>query len=148
MLNNHWQCWLLPLGGAKDEGEDAQDLRRTESDSILKKVSVSLSVCCHRVQIWRESQFQSWKSLNFLTIRCILISQNKAKLEVCSQNYFAVAKILTWRSLQISCIPLWHRLSTICLQISWSMCLIMHHYWNAKVNYNLTPILAMDWCII
>uniref|UniRef100_A0A8C6N8K6 Uncharacterized protein n=1 Tax=Melopsittacus undulatus TaxID=13146 RepID=A0A8C6N8K6_MELUD len=29
--------------GAKDEGEDAQDLRRTESDSILKKVSLSLS---------------------------------------------------------------------------------------------------------
>uniref|UniRef100_A0A663N524 A-kinase anchoring protein 13 n=1 Tax=Athene cunicularia TaxID=194338 RepID=A0A663N524_ATHCN len=29
--------------GAKDEGEDAQDLRRTESDSILKKVSLDLS---------------------------------------------------------------------------------------------------------
>uniref|UniRef100_A0A672V4L2 A-kinase anchoring protein 13 n=1 Tax=Strigops habroptila TaxID=2489341 RepID=A0A672V4L2_STRHB len=29
--------------GAKDEGEDAQDLRRTESDSILKKVSLGLS---------------------------------------------------------------------------------------------------------
>uniref|UniRef100_A0A8C3GK05 A-kinase anchoring protein 13 n=1 Tax=Cairina moschata TaxID=8855 RepID=A0A8C3GK05_CAIMO len=31
--------------GVKDEGDDAQDLRRTESDSILKKVSLGLSVC-------------------------------------------------------------------------------------------------------
>uniref|UniRef100_A0A8D0EP17 A-kinase anchoring protein 13 n=1 Tax=Strix occidentalis caurina TaxID=311401 RepID=A0A8D0EP17_STROC len=30
--------------GAKDEGEDAQDLRRTESDSILKKVGLSAGV--------------------------------------------------------------------------------------------------------
>uniref|UniRef100_A0A8B9R6U2 A-kinase anchoring protein 13 n=1 Tax=Anas platyrhynchos TaxID=8839 RepID=A0A8B9R6U2_ANAPL len=29
--------------GVKDEGDDAQDLRRTESDSILKKVSLDLS---------------------------------------------------------------------------------------------------------
>lgn len=47
MLNNQFQCWLLPLGGVKDEGDDAQDLRRTESDSILKKVSLDLSVCYH-----------------------------------------------------------------------------------------------------
>uniref|UniRef100_A0A8C5XAC1 A-kinase anchoring protein 13 n=1 Tax=Malurus cyaneus samueli TaxID=2593467 RepID=A0A8C5XAC1_9PASS len=31
-------------GGAKDEGDDAQDLRRTESDSILKKVQLCLWV--------------------------------------------------------------------------------------------------------
>lgn len=47
MMNNQCECWLLPLGGAKDEGDDAQDLRRTESDSILKKVSLGLSLCCH-----------------------------------------------------------------------------------------------------
>ncbi|XP_061227298.1 A-kinase anchor protein 13 isoform X15 [Neopsephotus bourkii] len=31
------RTWRRREGGAKDEGEDAQDLRRTESDSILKK---------------------------------------------------------------------------------------------------------------
>ncbi|XP_040456021.1 A-kinase anchor protein 13 isoform X2 [Falco naumanni] len=31
------RTWHRREGGAKDEGEDAQDLRRTESDSILKK---------------------------------------------------------------------------------------------------------------
>uniref|UniRef100_A0A8C5UIH5 A-kinase anchoring protein 13 n=1 Tax=Malurus cyaneus samueli TaxID=2593467 RepID=A0A8C5UIH5_9PASS len=32
-------------GGAKDEGDDAQDLRRTESDSILKKRKLPWSLC-------------------------------------------------------------------------------------------------------
>ncbi|XP_071670114.1 A-kinase anchor protein 13 isoform X6 [Patagioenas fasciata] len=31
------RTWCRREGGAKDEGDDAQDLRRTESDSILKK---------------------------------------------------------------------------------------------------------------
>ncbi|XP_032926227.1 A-kinase anchor protein 13 isoform X12 [Catharus ustulatus] len=31
------RTWRRRAGGAKDEGDDAQDLRRTESDSILKK---------------------------------------------------------------------------------------------------------------
>ncbi|XP_051652641.1 A-kinase anchor protein 13 isoform X1 [Manacus candei] len=31
------RTWRRREGGAKDEGDDAQDLRRTESDSILKK---------------------------------------------------------------------------------------------------------------
>ncbi|KAM9532803.1 A-kinase anchor protein 13 isoform 11-T13 [Guaruba guarouba] len=31
------RTWRRTEGGAKDEGDDAQDLRRTESDSILKK---------------------------------------------------------------------------------------------------------------
>ncbi|XP_042659797.1 A-kinase anchor protein 13 isoform X3 [Tyto alba] len=31
------RTWHRKEGGAKDEGDDAQDLRRTESDSILKK---------------------------------------------------------------------------------------------------------------
>lgn len=44
---------LLPLlfvflsGGDKDESEDSVgDLRRTESDSVLKKVGVSAASCC------------------------------------------------------------------------------------------------------
>ena len=31
-------CLVLCLGGEKEEGDDGQDLRRTESDSGLKKV--------------------------------------------------------------------------------------------------------------
>lgn len=55
-VTNQCQCCLLPLGGAKDEGDDAQDLRRTESDSILKKVVLGFSVC-YPVQISGERQF-------------------------------------------------------------------------------------------
>uniref|UniRef100_A0A803VJV0 A-kinase anchoring protein 13 n=1 Tax=Ficedula albicollis TaxID=59894 RepID=A0A803VJV0_FICAL len=48
-------------GGAKDEGDDAQDLRRTESDSILKKVQLEdaavISVCCPQGVVLQQDTY-------------------------------------------------------------------------------------------